>query len=151
MTWLEDFCVSSGLSKQFTGQGFLMASSSASGRILALCGTNTQGTGWATAVLSWSGYTVDRATDAETALRMLQSAQYDLILLSYSSSPDDIQRSVDLVQDPDARLPTLFLLDDTHDFISPPQTHFVPHAILEPGFSSGELLLLVEKLRQYRL
>jgi hypothetical protein len=123
---------------------------SATGRLLALSSRKSAGLGWALATLAWSGYDVDRADTAETALRMLGSARYDLLLLAYDSSPEDVQLSIDVLQDPDARLPTLVLLTEEDEFITPPQTHFVPTAFLEPGFSQEELLRLVEQLKHYR-
>lgn len=127
-----------------------MASTTASGRILIVPGKRGEGIGWASAVLSWSGYQVDRAESVEPALRMLAAAPYDLLILGYNSSPEDVQLSVDILQNPGARLPTLVLLSDEEEFITPPQTHFVPTAFLEPGFTTDELLRLVEKLRQFR-
>jgi hypothetical protein len=125
-------------------------SSSTKGRILALPGELGKSIGWACAVLSWSGYHVERADDGETGLRMLQTGTYDVLLFGYSSSHEDVQLSVDILQDPETRLPTLVILSDEEEFITPPQTHFVPTAFLEPGFSQAELLRSVEELRKLK-
>jgi hypothetical protein len=127
-----------------------MSTSSAKGRLLALPGEVEKSTGWACAVLSWAGYQVDRAEDAETALRMLRSGIYEVLVLGYSSSPADVQLSVDILQEPDARIATLVILLDEDEFVTPPQTHFVPTAFLEPGFSQAELVRSVEELRKFK-
>jgi hypothetical protein len=127
-----------------------MSALSAKGRLLALPGEVETSVGWACAVLSWSGYPVDHAEDAPTALRMLRSGGYEVLVLGYSSSQADVQLSVDLLQDPEARLATLVILVDEDEFITPPQTHFVPTAFLEPGFSQAELLRSVEELRKFK-
>jgi len=127
-----------------------MADATASGRLLALPGRNARCLGWATALLTWAGYRVDRAGSGEEAVRMLQSALYDVLLLGYDSSPEDVLLSTVMVQNPDARIPTLMFMTDEEAFVPPPQTHFVPTAFMEPGFSQDELLHLVEKLRQFK-
>ena len=127
-----------------------MADSTASGRLLALPGHNARCLGWATALLTWAGYRVDRAGTAEEALRILRGARYDGLLLGYDSGPEDVQLSTEMVRDPDARIPTLMFMTDEEAFVPPPQTHFVPTAFMEPGFSQEELLHLVDKLRQFK-
>ena len=127
-----------------------MADSTVTGRLLALPGRNARCLGWATALLTWAGYRVDRAGSAEEALRMLRAAPYDVLLLGYDSSPEDVQTSAEMVADPEARVPTLMFMTDREEFVPPPQTHFVPTAFMETDFSQEELLHLVDKLRQFR-
>lgn len=127
-----------------------MAELTASGRLLALPGHNDQCLGWATALLAWAGYRVDRAESSEEAMRLIRIATYDLLLLGYDSSPEDVRLSTEMVQHPEARIPTLMFMTDEEAFVPPPQAHFVPTAFLEPDFSQDELLHLVEKLRQFK-
>jgi DNA-binding NtrC family response regulator len=127
-----------------------MADTTATGRLLALPGHTAHSLGWATALLTWAGYRVDRAESAEEAVRMLRIARYDVLLLGYDSSPEDVQLSTEMVRHPDARIPTLMFMNDQEAFVPPPQTSFVPTGFMEPGFSQDELLHLVEKLRQFK-
>lgn len=127
-----------------------MADSTNTGRLLALPGNNEKSLAWATALLTWAGYRVDRAGTADEALRMLRSAHYDVLLLGYDSSPEDVQLSTDVISEPDSRIPTLMFVTDDEEFVPPPQTHYVPTAFMEPKFSQEELLRLVEKLKQFK-
>ena len=128
-----------------------MTASPHPGRVLSLAGQCGKSVGWASAILTWSGFQVDRAESAEGALRMLQTASYDLMMVGYNSGPEDIQLTIDLVQDPCTRLPTLFLLEEDEEFIAPPQTHFVPTDFLKSGFSQDDLLESIKELRQFLL
>jgi hypothetical protein len=127
-----------------------MSASSGKVRLLALPGEVEKSIGWACAVLSWAGYHVERADDVDAALRLIRTGGYEVLILGYSSSMEDVQLSVDLLQDPDTRIPTLVILVDEQEFVTPPQTHFVPTAFLEPGFSQAELVRSVEELRKFK-
>jgi DNA-binding NarL/FixJ family response regulator len=127
-----------------------MADTMRQGRLLAVPGRNAESLGWASAILSWSGYRVDRASTAEEALQMLRSAPYDVLLLGYDSSPEDVLLSTELVQDPDVRVPTLMFITDDEEFIPPTQQHFVPTGYVEPQFTQEHLIHMVETLRQYK-
>ncbi|MBW3621930.1 MAG: hypothetical protein KY468_00795 [Armatimonadetes bacterium] len=125
-----------------------MAEKTVSGRLLALPGRNTRCLGWATAVLSWAGYRVDRANTAEEALRMLRNSPYDVLLLGYDSSPEDVRHAIEIFQHPGVHIPTLLFITDDEEFIPPPPTP-VPLSFMDPNHSQEELFHMVEKLREF--
>lgn len=118
---------------------------------LAIYGANPDSVRWAAIVLEWEGYEVERVNSGMEALEHALYRSYNLILLGYDNSRNSLETLLMLTQTPETRRPTLLFPRTPGRLANLPQTHLIPIAYLNPGFTAEELLEIVKKLEEFKV
>ncbi len=120
-------------------------------RCLAIYGANPDSVWWAATILEWDGYEIERVDSGAEALERALRRNYDLILLGYDNSRNSLETLLMLTQTPETRRPILLFPRTPGRLANLPQTHLVPMAYLNPGFTAEELLEIVKKLEEFKV